>query len=133
MRDVLSDLQPLTTANCPLLTKHGGPEADRLVDRFAIALDEVNKIRGDRQLAPQLVSGRFNEILELLARARRLMTQERYVVGCIGITQAGKSTTINNVLGAEVCKPGAGDACSSQPSRIVFAERPSLDIEFLST
>ena len=31
-----------------------------------------------------------------LLKARGLMKQTHYVVGCIGITQAGKSTTINN-------------------------------------
>jgi hypothetical protein len=132
MPSPLSELKPLTPSECPLLTKYGGGEADRLIGRFADALAEVRKLESDRQLAPILLSGRFNDTLKPLVKVRNLMTQQRYSVGCIGITQAGKSTTINNVLGEEVCKPGAGDACSSQPSRIIFAERRSLDIEFLT-
>src|SRR5437868_4875782 len=132
MPSPLSDLKQLSSADCPLLAKYGGGEADRLLGRYAAALAEVRKLESDRQLAPMLLSGRFNDTLKPLAKVRDLMTQQRYSVGCIGITQAGKSTTINNVLGEEVCKPGAGDACSSQPSRIVFADRRSLDIEFLT-
>lgn len=126
------DLTPPAVADCPLLAKYGGEEAERLLGRFAAALAEVKALEGDRQLAPLLLSGRLAEVLDPLARARGLMTQRRYAVGCIGITQAGKSTTINNVLGEEVCKPGAGDACSSQPSRIVFGSRRALAVEFLT-
>src|SRR4051812_24927541 len=108
MPDALPDLGQLAPTDCPLLTKYGGPEAGRLLGRYSDALAEVKKIEADRQLAPLLTAGRFNEALEPLVKARGLMTQHRYVVGCIGITQAGKSTTINNVLDEEVCKPGSG-------------------------
>src|SRR5262249_21718502 len=132
MPSPLSDLKPLSPTDCPLLAKYGGGEADRLIGRFAAALAEVRKLETDRQIGPLLLSGRFAETLQPLAKVRGLMTPQRSSVGCIGIPQAGKSTTINNVRGEEVCKPGAGDACSSQPSRIVFADRRSLDIEFLT-
>ena len=127
-----TDIPPPTVADCPLLAKYGGPDADRLVARFAAVAAEVQAVAADRQLAAAYHGGQFDDQLRLLARARNLMTQRRYAVGCIGITQAGKSTTVNNVLGEEVCKPGSGDACSSQPSRISYADRRALDIEYLT-
>lgn len=123
---------PPAPPDCPLLAKYGGEAAEQLIGRFAAALAELNGLRSDRQIAPLLLTGRLDDVLARLARARELLTRRRYTVGCIGITQAGKSTTINNVLGEEVCKPGSGDATSSQPSRIVFAARRSLDVEFLT-
>ena len=133
MPSPLSEFPPLAPTDCPLLTKYGGGgESERLLGRYSAALDEIGKLAADRQIAPALNAGRFADALKPLQKARALMTQKRYCVGVIGITQAGKSTTINNVLGEEVCKPGAGDACSSQPSRIVYDDNRSLDIEFIT-
>ncbi|MBX9581191.1 MAG: hypothetical protein K2X87_12850 [Gemmataceae bacterium] len=126
------DLSPLAAAACPLLVKYGGPAAGPLIDRFNAAVAEVAALRADRQLAPLLLSGRLDDTLRPLVKVRSLLTQSRAVVGCIGLTQAGKSTTVNNVLGEEVCKPGSGDATSSQPGRILRADRRSLDIEYLT-
>lgn len=123
---------PLAEADCPLLMKYGGAEATRLRARYAAAHDEIAALATDRQLAPVLAAGRFDDVFQPLAAARARLTRPRYVVGCIGISQAGKSTTINNVLGEEVCKPGSGDACSSQPSRVVRDDRRALDIEYLT-
>jgi len=122
----------LAPGDYPLLAKHGGGEADRLVGRYAAALAELAAVQADRQLAPLVPAGRFDDAIKPLADARVLLTKQRYTVGCIGITQAGKSTTINSILGEEVCKPGSGDACSSQPSRIVYADRRAIDVEFLT-
>ena len=126
------DLSPLAAAGCPLLARYGGGEAPRLIDRFNAAAAEVAALRTDRQLAPLLLSGRLDDTLKPLAKVRALLAQSRAVVGCIGLTQAGKSTTVNNVLGEEVCKPGSGDATSSQPGRILHAKGRSLDIEYLT-
>lgn len=131
MPDALPDLTPLTPDQCPLLTRYGGPEAARLLGKLGDAINEVNKVAADRQLGPLLAIGKFNDALEPLIKARALMTRKRYVVGCIGVSQAGKSTTINHVLGEEACKSGSGDATSSQPSRIVYDDTRSLDVEFL--
>lgn len=128
----LPDLTPLTLAQCPLLEKYGGGEASSLVERFNTALGEVRKLEGDRQIAPLLHSARFAEVYAPLEKARQRLRENRYAVGCIGLTQAGKSTVVNNVLGEEVCKAGSGDATSSQPGRIVRDERRSLDIEYLT-
>ncbi len=133
MLSPLAELKTLGSADCPLLAKYGGGEADRLLARYAAALEEVRTLEGDRQIAPLLLAGRMQDTLKPLFKVRELLSQPRYTVGCIGITQAGKSTTINNVLGEEVCKPGSGDACSSQPSRISHGESRGLDIEFLTT
>ncbi len=126
------ELVPPTAVSCPLLTKYGGDEAVALIGRFAAAVGEVKAVEADRQLAPLLLAGQFNDPIQLLARARDLMTRRRYTVGCVGITQAGKSTVVNNVLGEEVCKPGSGDATSSQPSRVSYADRRTLDVEYLT-
>lgn len=125
-------LSPLSPADCPLLVRYGGAEAAGLIERFNAAVRRLDDLRHDPQLGRYVASDKLADLLGNLAGVRERMARQRYIIGCIGITQAGKSTTINNVLGEEVCKPGSGDACSSQPSRISFAAERSLDIEFLT-
>lgn len=127
-----ADPTPLDATACPLLAKYGGPAATRLLDRFNAAVAEVRKEAADRLIGPLLAGAKFAGTLGLLDKARGLMARDKYVVGCIGITQAGKSTTVNNVLGEEVCKPGAMDATSSLPCRIIKSERRSLGLEWLT-
>lgn len=123
---------PLTADQCPLLRKHGGAETEQLLSEYNLAVAELHQLSSDRVLARLLTSERFRgDVVSILDKVRGLLTRTRYVVGCIGITQAGKSTTINNVLGEEVCKPGVGDATSSQPSRIIYDPTPSLEVEYL--
>lgn len=124
--------QPVDRSDCPLLARYGGADVDALFARYEAAAAEYHAVAADRQLAAAAAAGRFDDARRLLARARELMTRRRCAVGCVGVSQAGKSTTINNVLGEELCKPGSGDACSSQPSRIVRADRRGLDVEFLT-
>ncbi len=128
----MTDLSPLDPAACPLLFKHGGADAAGLLARFNAAAAEVRALQADKALGPWLASPKAADLLAPLGRVRERITAARYVVGCIGLTQAGKSTTINNVLGEEVCKPGSGDATSSQPSRVTFAPTRSLAVEYLS-
>ena len=126
------DLSVLDPAACPLLCKYGGADGVRLVEQFNAAADGVRRLREDRLIGPALAADRFRGVLGLLDRVRGRMTRTKYVVGCIGITQAGKSTMVNNILGEEVCKPGAMDATSSLPCRIAKADRPALGLEFLT-
>jgi hypothetical protein len=128
----LPNLNPITMDVCPLLAKFGGSEGTSLVNRFNAALEQVRALESDRLIGPLLRTEKFSALLASLVKIRELMSRNRYVVGFIGITQAGKSTTVNNVLGEEVCKAGAMDATSSQPCRIVKAARRSLDVEFLT-
>jgi len=129
----LTGIAPLTAAECPLLVKYGGEEAHRLIERFNEEVGSVQSLSTDRLLAPLMhASDKLENEFNKLKDARRLLSEPRYAVGCIGITNAGKSTTINNVLGETICKSGTtGDATSSQPSRIAFAETRSLELEYL--
>lgn len=124
--------QPVSPGECPLLAKYGGAAAAGLIDRYAAALDQVRALQADPKLAPLLPSGRLADTLARLADARDLLTRARYVVGFIGVSQAGKSTAVNNLLGEEVCKAGALDSMSSQPARIVKAAARSIDLEYLT-
>lgn len=132
MPAALANVTELSAAACPLLAKFSASDAERLVSRFNQALAQVRALENDRLIGPKLLGEKFSNVLSSLVKIRNLMTRDKYVVGFIGITQAGKSTTVNNVLGEEICKVGAMDATSSQPCRIVKSNRRSLDVEFLT-
>ena len=56
-------------------------------------------------------------IVDDLARVRGQLTRPRYRVGFLGTSQAGKSTTFNNVLQEEIAQSGIGEATTSVITR----------------
>ncbi len=122
----------LTPVECPLLAKYGGADAAGLIARFNAATARVREVAADPKLGQLFNTGKLDAELEMLRRVRERLARARYVVGCIGITQAGKSSTINSIVGQEVCKQGAMSATSSQPSRIARAAAERLDIVYLN-
>lgn len=122
----------LPEADCPLLTKYGGEEAAALVRRFNTAAAKLREYAADRHLSSLFASGRMDAEVGTLNDIRRRLARQRFVVGCIGVTQAGKSSTINSIVGQEVCKQGAMSATSSQPSRIIGSDTERLEVVYLS-
>jgi hypothetical protein len=124
----------LTPAECPLLIKYAPSRqsAEELVQEYNRCVGRLQEVQRGEYASLLRREDFVQDVIQLLEDARQRLTRPKYVVGCIGITQAGKSTVVNNVLGAEVCKPGAMDATSSLPSRIVKAEKEALDLEYLT-
>ncbi len=123
---------PLTDADCPLLLRHGGAAARELMGRYAESLARLAAAAADPELAG-LAGERLSAVTEPLRLARAKLARKRYVVGFIGLTQAGKSTTVNNILGEEVCKSGrTSDATSSQPARLLRAPENAVEVEYLT-
>jgi hypothetical protein len=106
-------VQDLSPADCPLL-----PDQQDLLDRF-------NRVAG---LARRLLQD-YPGLEENLARpldhlwaVRARLTRSHYRVGFLGTTQAGKSTTFNNVLQVREDESpafsGKGDATTSTITRL---------------
>jgi len=125
---------PLTSADCPLLVRYAPDRraAEDLVQRYNQCVERLQNLQRGEYAALLTREDFVQEVVGLLGDIRQRLTRPKYVVGCIGITQAGKSTVVNSVLGDEICKPGCMDACSSLPSRIVKADRFALDLEYLT-
>ena len=111
----------LTQKECKLL------QSEQLVDRFnavdQILADAVNKLPrfADREVVTKVKT-------ELLALAET-MTRERFSIGFIGPSQAGKSTTVGNLLAVskdECPAPqGTGGPTTSIPTRLIPVLEPS--------
>ncbi len=123
----------LREIDCPLLTRH--PSGADLVRAYNAVAGQLRATRADAEVGQIVGTAVFEEaVLKPLAKVRGEMARPRYTVGFIGLSQAGKSTTVNNLLGdAEVCKSGAGAATSSQPARLLRAPARSLDVAYLTT
>ncbi len=123
----------LRDADCPLLTRH--PSGADLIRGFNEVAAGLRAANADPEVGAVVRTPEFAKaVLTPLTRVRRDMARPRYTVGFIGLSQAGKSTTVNNLLGdAEVCKSGTGIACSSQPARLVRAKAQSLDVVYLTS
>ena len=128
----MTSFAPIADADCPLLIGHGGDAGRGLVGRYAAALARVDGLAADPAVSGLGAAGKLDGAAGHLAAARAKLTRQKYVVGFIGLTQAGKSTTVNTILAEEVCKSGTGDATSSQPARLVHAAGRSLDTEYLT-
>ena len=123
------DLRP---DECPLLTRH--PSGADLVRAFNEVAVDLRAARADPEVGPLVGSPDFaRAVSDPLRRVRRDMARPRYTVGFIGLSQAGKSTTVNNLLGdPDVCKSGSGVATSSQPARLLRAPARGLDVVYLT-
>ena len=124
----------LTLAECPLLVKYAqDPKtAEDLVQKYNQCVERLQQLQRGEYASLFQCEDFVRNVVRPLQDIWQRLTRQKYVVGCIGITQAGKSTVVNNVLGDEICKPGAMDACSSLPSRIVKADKWALDLEYLT-
>ena len=128
----MSNFQDLTLAVCPLLTKDGAA----VVDRFNQAARLFREIE---QKYPALL-----ERADVKDRALKLdgirvrLLRKQYLVGFLGTTQSGKSTTFNNILGVNdmdaPAESGVAGATTSAITRLLKTDGDdhSLKLRYLS-
>ncbi len=71
------------------------------------------------------------ETLQKLREVRDRLTRQRYLVGFLGPSQCGKSTTLNNLLGEPVSVEGNTKATTSVVTRIRRAPEYGLTLRYL--
>src|SRR5260370_5062580 len=106
------ELTELKAAECPLL--RDGPTM-KAADLIAFYNQLVKQVRdlGQGEFAYLLNREEFRAIGDDVLRVRGQLTRPRYRVGFLGTSQAGKSTTFNNVLQEIIAQSGIGDATTS--------------------
>ena len=102
----------LTAAECPLLRDAPAIKVADLVEAFNQLVRQIGTL-GQGQFAYLLNRQDVQGIIDDLQRVRDLLTRPRYRVGFLGTSQAGKSTTFNNVLQEVLAQSGIGDATTS--------------------
>lgn len=111
-----SNLLPLTAADCPLLRDTPTLKVSELTEQFNELVKQTEELsRGEFSylLNRQDIQG----VIEDIQRVRGQLTRPRYRVGFLGTSQAGKSTTFNNVLQEVIAQSGIGDATTSVITR----------------
>lgn len=106
----------LKLTDCPLLRDAAGVKAADLIDQYQAILQQVRDL-GTGSFAYLLNRPDVQAIVDDLTRVRGQLTRPRYRVGFLGTSQAGKSTTFNNVLQEEIAQSGIGDATTSLITR----------------
>jgi Mor family transcriptional regulator len=106
----------LKSSECPLLRDAAGLKASELIEQFNALLTQVREV-ADGQFSYLLNRPDVQSIVDDLGRVRGQLTRPRYRVGFLGTSQAGKSTTFNNVLQEEIAQSGIGEATTSVITR----------------
>ncbi len=106
----------LKLTDCPLLRDAGALKAADLVAQYNALAGQLAQLAGGK-FAYLLNRPDLQGILDDAQRVREQLTRPRYRVGFLGTSQAGKSTTFNNVLQEEIAQGGIGDATTSTITR----------------
>src|SRR5262245_41129114 len=106
----------LKLSDCPLLRDAGGVKAADLVEQYNALVRQLAEV-GNGKFAYLLNRPDLQGIADDAKRVRDQLTRPRYRVGFLGTSQAGKSTTFNNVLQEEIAQGGIGDATTSTITR----------------
>lgn len=109
-------LLPLTAADCPLLRDTPTLKVSELTEQFNELVAQVQEL-GAGDFSYLLNRADVQGVLEDIQRVRGQLTRPRYRVGFLGTSQAGKSTTFNNVLQEVIAQSGIGDATTSVITR----------------
>src|SRR5262249_13403152 len=99
----------LTAADCPLLRDAPALKAADLIDAFNQFVRQIGSL-SNGSFAYLLNRQDIQGIIEDVQRVRGQLTRPRYRVGFLGTSQAGKSTTFNNVLQEVLAQSGIGEA-----------------------
>jgi hypothetical protein len=114
-------VEELQLTACPLLRPDDGT--------LVTAYNQIFKLaqRLDRDY-PGLRTRRLDPEFKRLERIRDRLTREHYRIGFLGTTQAGKSTTFNNVLQVipeeSPARPGSSEATTSSVTRLRRLDQP---------
>src|SRR5262249_22809135 len=106
----------LKLAECPLLRDTPAAKAAELVEQFNVLVRQAGEL-AEGNFSYLLDRPDVHGIVEDAQRVRDQLTRPRYRVGFLGTSQAGKSTTFNNVLREEIAQGGIGDATTSTITR----------------
>ena len=131
------DLADLTEADCPLL--RSSHELRERFNRLAAKARLIDEHLGgilDRPMPGQRRGGEAKTPLALLADLRRNLSRKQYQVGFLGPTGAGKSTTLNSVLGdpsEPPGEPGGSQATTSTVMRLnaISSGEPRMVLRYL--
>jgi hypothetical protein len=126
---------PITNDECVLI-----PEARRkgLVDQFNQISESLETLRKATKGVENFTED-IHDFETRLENIRVKITRKYYRVGFLGTTQAGKSTTFNNILNVKrpdaPAQPGAGYATTAAPSRLRRCEpnQQGLVLNFMSS
>src|SRR5262245_48113638 len=106
----------LKLTDCPLLRDTGALKATDLVAQYNALVKQFADVAGGK-FSYLLTRPDLQVIADDANRVRDRLTRPRYRVGFLGTSQAGKSTTFNNVLQEEIAQGGIGDATTSAITR----------------
>jgi hypothetical protein len=109
-------LLPLTAADCPLLRDTPTLKVSELTEQFNELVKQVQDL-STSDFSYLLNRQDILGVIDDIQRVRGQLTRPRYRVGFLGTSQAGKSTTFNNVLQEVIAQSGIGDATTSVITR----------------
>ncbi|VTR98098.1 P-loop NTPase family protein [Tuwongella immobilis] len=112
----MSIVRPLSAAECPLAQHLPEAATKQLLELFNSCVTRVDEV--GRDMSSFINRDDLSGLMHTLHRLRDGLTRERYRVGFLGTSSAGKSTIFNKVLKEEIAKSGSGDATTSLPSRL---------------
>ncbi len=127
-----ASLEELKPEHCPILKRFPEKLAPVLAV-YNLAVQVHNKLAG--QFPGVLEQPELAESLARLAKAREELVTPRFKVGFLGRYQGGKSTMMNNLLGAEISGTGAGEATTSVITRLIVGKAgvdPTLALRYFT-
>jgi len=123
------DIPPLVAADCPLLDIDPAGR-DRVLAAYAAAREQWLRLR--KQAPEELANSEVAQAVRQIAEVRRRLARQTYLVGFLGPSQAGKSTTVNNLVGRKVSPQGEGEATTCVVTRLAIAPKDALTLHYFS-
>ncbi len=97
-----------------------------IVDEFLMLLSESADYQSNGDVRAMLAEA--TQLAGTL-RQRLLMASDRYIVAVVGLTNVGKSTLLNALLGADLA-PRRNGPCTPVPIEFSFGENPRVAVHY---